>query len=482
MEYDAFDEAMMDTRKNKAQMEWKLADKNNWINNMYICNDTRADEIYYIDGTELTPHSHYKLSRAGKNVKITIEKDGKEKEIDVYTWWCAHKNRKSIDKARFSPEKKETIYYDDDGNICLNTYRPHYMTLKYDMNDEEIAEHARLFVSHIHNLVENDEEAAVIMDFLAFLLQRPEERPSFAVMITSNTEGVGKDTITNIFKDIFGSGYTSSTSMDEVASNTSWGDVFYRKKLIVVSEGDKVKDKYKIGNAMKEVITSYKKQMNLKGSKSIEENMYAGIMVFCNDSDPFKIHEGDRRFFCTTCDWSQDKKEEMEKSGYFKQIYDYYRHNDRHLYGLAMFFMNREITTNMHGDAPMTETKRIILNNNKDEVEQFFSVLAKHPLKFWTKSKALELFECGRRGIHSNDIILQKRFEHYWKNKMYAVKTLVIKIDGVSYRFKACDTTLARSSNDKIRENWIAFSNNAHIYFDDESLIDNESVIMMADA
>ncbi|MGR0480949.1 MAG: primase-helicase family protein [Candidatus Electronema sp. V4] len=77
--------------------------------------------------------------------------------------------------------------------------------------------------------------------------------------------------------------------------------MFYRNKIIIFSECGSDAARYKIGNVIKDAITSETMTMNMKHGSVITGRVYAGLIFFSNYDRPFKLDEGDRRFFITRC-------------------------------------------------------------------------------------------------------------------------------------------------------------------------------------
>ena len=93
------------------------------------------------------------------------------------------------------------IFKDHRNRLLLNEYYPVILTKGYAFPTEiEADKAASPWVNHIYLLVEDKTHAETIFDWFAYLIQEPQERPMFSLLITSEVRGCGKDTITDIFQ------------------------------------------------------------------------------------------------------------------------------------------------------------------------------------------------------------------------------------------------------------------------------------------
>jgi hypothetical protein len=275
---------------------------------------------------------------------------------------------------------------------------------------EECQEYALPFANHVKTMIHNTEEANVLLDWLAYLLQSPNERPTFSPLIISEIRGVGKDRITDIFTLVLGYKYAKKSSMKELSSSDSWGDVFHKTKLVIVSECGSAEDRYTVGNNLKDAITTTSMRINMKGGKVLYGKAYAGIIFFSNSTSPFRLDKGDRRFFITRCDWTKEEADAYKMNGYFDKLSSYYENNPTHLNGLYHYFLDRKINTDMKGDARMTSTKQLMMTSEPNDVERFFIALRKHPCRYWTKTMIDELFQ-KENGLNLD--LDSKQYKHF---------------------------------------------------------------------
>jgi Family of unknown function (DUF5906) len=91
------------------------------------------------------------------------------------------------------------ITHDPDGCRILNLWRPPPWV------EDASAPEPEPFVEHLRYLFDHDDRAIEhVLNFLAHLLQRPQERVSHALLITSEAKGIGKSTLGTIVRRLVG--------------------------------------------------------------------------------------------------------------------------------------------------------------------------------------------------------------------------------------------------------------------------------------
>ena len=284
---------------------------------------------------------------------------------------------------------------------------------------------------------------------------------------------------TDILTSLIGHKFAKKSSIEELSKGSGWGDVFYQTKIITVSECGSSTDRYTAGNNIKSAITDNNMSMNLKGKDIKNGKVYCGIIFFSNSLSPFRFDDGDRRFFVTRCDWKKEEADEYKINGYFDKLASHYSDNIN-LNGLYYYLLNREIKTNMKGDAPMTSTKEILMKSEPNDTEQFFNDLKKHPCKYWTKGMIDKLYfkECGGKDINDG-LSDNKQYNHFVRQMLGISKP--IKVKGTTVRLKTFTHQDAGMENDYIRKhieyNWGKTTDSLHPINEDESISSTRHVL-----
>jgi hypothetical protein len=102
------------------------------------------------------------------------------------------------ERIEFLPGEPE-ITHDADGCRVLNLWKPPPWTV------DAHAGEPTLFLEHLAYILDNDTSAIDhVLNFLAHLIQRPQERIGHALLITSEAKGIGKSTLGTVVRRLVG--------------------------------------------------------------------------------------------------------------------------------------------------------------------------------------------------------------------------------------------------------------------------------------
>lgn len=415
-----------------------------WLDNFYLAAHNRKNDIYHIIGNKIEKYSQngFKNRFAGYSTIV------KNKDIPMTKWWMSNPEKKCIADDAFAPGQK--IIYKKFGENVLNEYVPEI--LRYGIPKPSKADceaSASVWLNHVRHMIHDPSEAEILIDWYAFLVQVPHERPMFSPLVLSRTRGVGKDVMNDIITRMFGHKFAKKANLERL-SKDFWGDTFFQSKLVTVSECGSSKDRFTVGNTTKEAITTTTMGLNLKGREMVFCNVYAGIIFFSNSQNPFRLDEDDRRFFVTRCDWTKKYTDKLKQQNYFKDLISFYS-KEEHLNGLYYYLLNRRITTDIKGDAPSTTTKTLMMNAEPNEAEQFFIDLnAHHPCRYWGVKMLKELFV---NSMSDNDDAPMNIKQFNVLMREYLPGVCRISYQGKTVRVRTFSHAEAEMDNDVIRNN-----------------------------
>lgn len=186
----------------------------------------------------------------------------------------------------FRLNPKEPAIYDHDGFRWLNTYVPPQI--------EPVEGDAGPFEDFMRYLVPNDIERDHLIAWLAYAVRNPGDKIGHAVMLRSSTQGIGKTTLTNIFRRLIGEENTRKASSDELrgAFQSFLGD-----KLLVVFEETNLGAGHSTYNRLKDMISDDSVVINEKYVPAREAPNLANFVFLSNLETPLLLGENDRRFF-----------------------------------------------------------------------------------------------------------------------------------------------------------------------------------------
>ena len=291
--------------KNKYE-HWYITDYDSFISNMNMecMYHTKSQDIiivendYYFRAKKASAKDYY--AKFKFSVKDKLEKDN---DINPFDIWINNIDRRDISDIIFDPSGKE----------CQSKYNI-WKGYKYQKTSDYEVENIKPFVQHIKNIICNGDEALAeyVIKWFAQIIQTPHKKTGVGMVWRSEAEGVGKNIILNLIKDIIGSEYYYSTSNLEHLIGNFNADA-EAKILINMNEclwgGDKKKE-----GRLKEFITEDSLTINQKGVKTYNINNFANVCITSNSDWIIGINQNDRRWAMIEC------SETKHDSQYYKTL------------------------------------------------------------------------------------------------------------------------------------------------------------------
>ena len=216
----------------------------------------------------------------------------KEKEVAVrpYDYWINNIDRKDVINIIFDPQDR---VHKDRYNI--------YKGMDYVKNGDYDIDKIQHFLDHIKDILcdGNVEVYEYTMNWFARIIQTPHLKNKVGLVWYSEEEGVGKNIVLDVIRDIMGSDYYYSTScLENLLGN--FNAAIEGKILINLNECTWGGDKKKEGR-LKELITENQITINQKNVKTYSIDNYANVVVTSNNDWILGINKNDRRWQMVTC-------------------------------------------------------------------------------------------------------------------------------------------------------------------------------------
>jgi hypothetical protein len=220
-----------------------------------------------------------------------------------------------------------------------------------------------IFLDHVRYLLDGDRGAIDhVLDFIAHLVQRPEQRINHALLLTSEAKGIGKSTLGLIIRrlvDEKNSGVAQSKDLKSQFDGWLMGKV-----AIQVDEVYEYGN-WDLANKLKPLITEPTVSVNMKyGPQMIVRNC-ARFIMFSNHAAPVDLEDGDRRYFVF------DSKAQPRDAGYYEALNAYL---DSHagMNEIFSWLMRRDLTAfKPFAPPPMTEAKRKIIEASGNPLRRY---------------------------------------------------------------------------------------------------------------
>jgi len=276
------------------------------------------------------------------------------------------------DLKRYRPEQWRSLYdYLVDGNILNKVWNSRnfvrkFESLTYLPKSAELPDGERggryniwrqsgvkptqgdvsWFLEHMAYIVPDVRERAAVLDYLAHLVQRPEEKIHFALVIRGE-QGTGKSSIGELMVRIIGRSNVTKPSNDELLEKwTGWQE---GAQLAIVEELMTL-GRLEVTNRLKPLITDPTLRIQEKYQTTYTIDNRLNLLCFTNHRDALRIEESDRRWFII---FSPAKARDH---GYYKRLFG-------HMDGdgpanVAYWLLSRDLSGfDAKGHAPATAAK-----------------------------------------------------------------------------------------------------------------------------
>ncbi len=265
------------------------------------------------------------------NFNIKNDK-GEEQEIEPAKIWLKNRDRRDIERVVFKPNQQ----------VKNNQYNL-WTGYKYKNTGPCDLSKVQHVLDHLLNIWANGNKQVYdwIIGWFARIIKTPENKNAICLALYSFANGVGKNIILDLIREIMGDKYFLSTSKDEQILGRFNSDV-EGKILINMNETSILYDK-KLSGPFKENITEKTISIERKGLTSYTIDNPGNYIITTNDMHMVSISGQDRRFNIIQC---SDQKFDRE---YYNKI------ADTDLQELANFFYNVDISDYDPRDFPRTE-------------------------------------------------------------------------------------------------------------------------------
>jgi hypothetical protein len=189
----------------------------------------------------------------------------------------------------------------------LNTYEASGVTpcatLEGDGDGQGVVE---LFLAHVRHLIPSEREQRILIDFLAYVYQRPGRRVRWAPLI-HGIEGAGKTYFFTVMQLLLGH---NAKTVSTTAINSDFTGWATNARLINIDEiriaGT---NKYAILDKMKPMISDDTISVIHKGRDERSVPNFASYMMSTNHADAIPVSDNDRRYCVITTRWA--RKEDL---------------------------------------------------------------------------------------------------------------------------------------------------------------------------
>lgn len=298
------------------------------------------------------------------------------KSVPVTSLWLQHPERLQAHTVTFRPGDG-LFTLDPETREAFNLWRP----LDLGNVAPDWAERAKPFEEHLRWLWGDD--ADKFIDWLAHIIQRPQELPSFGWLHVAPQQGLGRNWVSSILKRLLKSDVALGFDLMGALKSGFNGDLSMRLLAVVdeIDEGGGI-ERYRHAQALKQIVTEETRLINPKYGRQRTEFNCCRWLIFSNSLTALPLEERDRRFWVVRCD------SQPQDPSYYRRLYAL-RDDPEFITSVGYWLKERDISSFQPGAAPpMNAAKQDMLERTRTPEEQcLHDVKARWPLDLITSEE-----------------------------------------------------------------------------------------------
>lgn len=228
---------------------------------------------------------------------------------------------------------------------CINRWVDPALDLPETASDADV----QWWLDHVSLVVPDEREQGIVLDWLAWIIQNPGEKPNWALVIGSTSEGIGKDLMVEPVRVALGAGNVREIGPDDLVSG--YTDYIANTRLLLVEEMQ-MNERKAMMNRLKPLVAAppYTLRVNVKFEPQYEVPNIVAAIFFTNMEAALSLSKQDRRYFVT---WNHG---EPREPSYYEALAKWYAEGGAAL--AARWLLSRDVSTfKAKGRAPDTAAK-----------------------------------------------------------------------------------------------------------------------------
>lgn len=235
-------------------------------------------------------------------------------ESTLFAQWFKNKDRAEATRTVFLPGSDRVLHHKNNLEVDINIFRPVVSTIDAADYDES---KIKLFLDHIDQLFVEEKERDIFLDWLAFTVQYPQYRCTWAPVLQSE-QGTGKTWIMEVLQRVMATASPSYMAVVEPAVLEKNFNGYLSEKLVVVFEEIHTRNRYDLGDKLKTVVNAKLLEVEKKNIEACTEQIFANIIAFTQWADAIALKDDDRRFWVVNVDHDMARN-----ARYFKPLFDW---------------------------------------------------------------------------------------------------------------------------------------------------------------
>lgn len=249
-------------------------------------------------------------------------------------------------------------FFEHEGKRYINTYRETGIA-PCGALDEDGQCVVDLFMAHVRFMIENEDEQRLLVDYLAWIIQKPGQKINWALLI-QGAQGVGKSYFAVVMQNLLGMMSRNVEPMALSGRFTAWA---HGALLAVIEEirisGD---NRFELIDRLKPFVSNNVVQIEEKGRDQRTVPNFQTYLLLTNHKDALPVNENDRRY-APIFSRVQSEQQLFDELGgrqgadaYFTKLFD---DSERRADALSWFLRNWKISAEFSakGRAPHTSAR-----------------------------------------------------------------------------------------------------------------------------
>lgn len=247
------------------------------------------------------------------------------------------------------------------GELCYNTYAPPLL-LPTTADSGTMSQRIKVFTNHIAYLFPDADVRESFIDWWAATVQAPHRRVTWAPLIISTHEGVGKGWMASLLKTLVGANNYRMITQDQLEGGGVQFNDFLSGSTVVVVDELKARRRDDIINRLKGMITETSLEINTKHGTKRMEDIYANFICYSNHTDALAITDADRRY------WVHILHQEPKDDSYYRRLWGWLDTDGPN--HLLEYLLKRDISKFKFGRVPgVTSARDAVIRGNWSDVD-----------------------------------------------------------------------------------------------------------------
>lgn len=377
---------------------------------------------------DLTKKPHRSLSKLEdfREATMQIKKEiaaptktepDKTKFVSVCDLWRAHPDKRVVQASGYLPGGDRIFVDEEDDLSYINTfYMPDFSKYTDFFGDISV------YLEHMGYLLPVEEEREWFIDWMAFCLQRPEERCKVTPLHVSVPHGTGRGWVVELLDILHGSWNCRKTKFKTLCGEGSGGgfnDYFNRSLLCCIEEVKESSKRYDVDDTIRDFLTEKKLNVNIKHGSNETDLVYTNFFFMSNHPDALVFKQSDRRIQVLS------GPEDVRPQQYYSKLYDWLKNMDN-IAALNRYLRERDISNFNWQVSTDTEGRKAMIVSNETPTETAFWEFVKDSGKIAiTKAQLCEALQEYMEGdvfenpVEENQLvqILKKNFRQIGRIK-----------------------------------------------------------------